>query len=339
MLGTVVEVRAPTPLAADQIRQWWSRCLSEGEADAHHTITLPTTDLPLTDPLAQKLTHEVNLRAVEGAAGAYVMLHAGAVSDDEGGTIGLIAESGVGKTTATVALCRSGWGYVTDETLAIGPDGSVMPLPKPLALVNGTTAKTIVSPDELGLGLAGHQLHLSRLVLLDRDPTRVGPPTIGDVPLLSGVEALVGHSSAVTRLRQPLQAMASHITRCGGLRRVTYREADELGRLMRDLVSDQPVDEHLWWPDPIGRPTQLPMLGADVQDAIGTPDGVLALCGGRPVRLSAAGVVIWGYAAAGCAMAATTAAAAALLVDSTSPSRVVRETVEVLRDVGALRHP
>jgi hypothetical protein len=339
-LGAVVAVEAPTQVVADQVRTWWSRCLAPESARPDATVALPNTELPLTAPLAQKLTHEINLRAIDAGAGSLVMLHAGAVADAGGDTIGLVAESGVGKTTATVALARSGWGYVTDETLAIEPDATVVPLAKPLALVNGTTAKTIVGPDQLGLARTYGSLRLRHLLLLDRDPHHDGTPTVTEVPLLAALDVLVGHSSALVRLRRPLQALASLVTVCGGLHRVTYREADDLAPVLGALTDDAEGEHGCaahWWRDPLGDPAGLPQLGADVRDIVGTPDGALALVNHAPVRLSPVGVIIWGHAAAGRAETDVVRELSGLRPDGQSVPTLVRETMQALQDVGALR--
>ncbi len=71
--------------------------------------------------------------AISGLRGEALMLHASAVALDDGRVIGFVGPSGRGKTTASQALGRT-YGYVTDETLAIRADGSVVAYPKPLSI-------------------------------------------------------------------------------------------------------------------------------------------------------------------------------------------------------------
>ncbi len=61
-------------------------------------------------------------------------MHAGVVSGPRG-LIAIPGRSGLGKTTLVAALVRAGFGYVSDETLAINRDtGHVTPFPRPLGL-------------------------------------------------------------------------------------------------------------------------------------------------------------------------------------------------------------
>ena len=51
------------------------------------------------------------------------MLHAAGIADADGLVVALVGPSGMGKTTASSYLARHGFGYVTDETVSIGPGG------------------------------------------------------------------------------------------------------------------------------------------------------------------------------------------------------------------------
>ena len=68
----------------------------------------------------------------------YVVLHAGGVTLQGAGAI-ISGPSGAGKTTFTAALVRAGFGYLTDEALAIDPvTGLLQPYPKALAIKRGS---------------------------------------------------------------------------------------------------------------------------------------------------------------------------------------------------------
>ena len=164
--------------------QAWSRCLTgprpDGEAEPC------SSDLPFTatlryesalpgagvrhlgsdtfEGLAEAVTSEVTVAAILERAGELTMLHACGVADQNGAVIALVAKSGTGKTTASSQLART-FGYITDETVAIRPDGTVVPYPKPLSVKQATpgAAKLQVGPDELGLkpraGQSPHHVH------------------------------------------------------------------------------------------------------------------------------------------------------------------------------------
>ena len=98
------------------------------------------------------LTARVTLEGIESQHGRLWMLHACGLADPaSGATVVLVAPSGTGKTTAARVLGRT-FGYVSDETVAIGPDGAVVAYPKPLSLLEGgVRPKRQRSPRELGL--------------------------------------------------------------------------------------------------------------------------------------------------------------------------------------------
>ena len=118
------------------------------------------------------LTARVTLEGIEAQHGRLWMLHACGLADPvSGAAVVLVAPSGMGKTTAARVLGRT-YGYLSDETVAIGPDGSIMAYPKPLSLLEGgVRPKRQRSPRELGLVDAPEQPWLAALALLDRrDP-------------------------------------------------------------------------------------------------------------------------------------------------------------------------
>ena len=87
-----------------------------------------------------------------------VLLHAGAVERD-GRVMAITGISGQGKTTLTAALVRAGYGYVTDELVAIDPStGGVEPYPKALDL------------DDEALALLGLDPPIGRIGGLERPP-------------------------------------------------------------------------------------------------------------------------------------------------------------------------
>jgi hypothetical protein len=95
--------------------------------------------LPAYDPswVARFLTWHVN-QAVIGRSSRYVLLHAGMVARRGCGVV-LPGRPEAGKTTLVAGLIRNGFGYVTDEAVAIDPvDLEVAPYPKPLSIDRGS---------------------------------------------------------------------------------------------------------------------------------------------------------------------------------------------------------
>jgi hypothetical protein len=79
--------------------------------------------------------HDVNRRALD--TGEHLILHAGGV---ERGGIGVVFPGDVeaGKTTLIAGLVRAGWGYLTDEGVAVDRENLVIdPYPKPLSIDRG----------------------------------------------------------------------------------------------------------------------------------------------------------------------------------------------------------
>ena len=97
----------------------------------------------------------------------YVVLHAGGVALNGSGVI-ISGPSGAGKTTLTAALVRSGFGYLTDEALAIDPStGLLHPYPKALSIKRGSWEAPGRSPS---VTVGPVTTHLARGA--DRHPTR-----------------------------------------------------------------------------------------------------------------------------------------------------------------------
>ena len=91
---------------------------------------------PAPESLLTSLVQHVNRRAVEGCD--LLTLHAGGV---ESGGMGLVFPGVMeaGKTTLVAGLVRAGFGYLTDEAVAIDRESLLIrPYPKPLSLEPGS---------------------------------------------------------------------------------------------------------------------------------------------------------------------------------------------------------
>ena len=133
VLGRGVVIDSDDPAVVDAIQVAWLRCRS-GDLPREDDLVLTASELrdlvqrDRLDGLATRLTSE----GIKAGIGDKVMLHAAAMSDDSGAVLALVGSFGMGKTTAAVRLTRQILGYVTDEIVAVGPDGAVVPFPRPL---------------------------------------------------------------------------------------------------------------------------------------------------------------------------------------------------------------
>ncbi len=198
---------------------------------------------PTIRSLGDRLSGEITLAALTGMKGEALLLHAAGVALEDGRVIGLIGPSGRGKTTASRSLADR-LAYVTDEALAIRPDLSVVPFPKPLSILGAAGGKDHRSAQELGLKTVdGQALQLAALVLLDRRDG-VDQPVVESVELNPGLAELVSQSSFLVDLPHPLETLAEIIGATGGLRRVVYSEASTLHTALDailDATSEPPV--------------------------------------------------------------------------------------------------
>jgi hypothetical protein len=166
------------------------------------------------------------------------MLHGAVLADPATGRAAVfVGPSGVGKTTLAHALGHV-LGYVTDETAAIEPDGSVRPYPKPLSVrstSDGTRVKAQLSPAELGLVPPPDHPVAVRVILLARR-TDAGPPRLEPVDLLPALAATAEQCSHLQLLDRPLHRLAAVLEPAGGLRRLVYRDAADVVPLAAGLL-------------------------------------------------------------------------------------------------------
>ena len=189
------------------------------------------------DHLLHDLSPVVTERAITRNAGRLLMLHAAGVADRASGAcVALVAPSGTGKTTATQTLARE-LGYASDETVGIRDDLSVVAHPKPLSiLTSADSALKVQTPaSELGLHPAPSGLRLAGVLVLRRDPD--GPDLeVREVRTVLALAELAPQTSYLSRLPRPLHRLADALVATGGLRVVSYREADSLLPVVRELM-------------------------------------------------------------------------------------------------------
>ena len=326
-LGSVVRVELHDSVDEtdrERIRDQWVDLIEDGvEPDVTIRGTLdrssllddtnPAVSAASPEHLAATIATEVTLAGIAGLSGAALMLHAGGVALDDGRVIALVGPSGRGKTTATQALATT-LGYVTDETLAVYPDGTVVPYRKPLSIGKHPETKTPVAASQRGLrGLPDAELRLDAIVVLDRRD-HVETPYVELLPLRDGLNEIVPQTSFLSALSKPLRTLVTTILATGGVRRVVYSEADTLPALVDDMLSagsiesPQLVDVGVSVGD-CGCEAKLNPLGAgetttesdstplyqrkDYRDALSVDDSLVILSHNRVTVLDGLGPVLW----------------------------------------------
>lgn len=328
ILGTQFAVRWGSAVTWQQrasMSSAWARCGSVREPQLPPVPREPTSGKPFTasvtctsvkhdggtfhleaasfEALGENLTSRLTVAAILANAGELTMLHACGVADpDTGAVVALVAKSGTGKTTASAVLART-YGYVTDETVAIDWDGSVLPYPKPLSVKQGAgLPKRQIGPDELELQKTPAQPFIQSIVLLDR--VQGGgrmEPVLERVPLADAVLALIPESSSQGEIEVPLQSLCHLIESVGGVWQVTYSEAEDLPSVLEPLFTTQsrpPVDGPPVWEARATGEDSAPIREGTIQravakDAVAIGGDLLVMLDDEIVRLSGIGPAIW----------------------------------------------
>ena len=334
VLGTPFVVRWGRSVTGEQqerMLQAWSRCLSglmAAPPELPPVPAEPTESQPFSasvsypsneydggtlhvqsasfEGLAEKLSQWVTAAAIQENAGEFILLHAcGAAALDTGGVVALVGKAGSGKTIAAAVLADV-YGYVTDETVAILPDSSVVPYPKPLQVrqVIPGSPTVQVGPDQLGLLPAPRKPFIQSIVLLDRvdaEPGTAPAPVLQRVPTVEAVLALIADSSSQAEVDQPLQTMCRLIDSVGGVWQVTYSEAAELPQVLEPLFRKRTRSRPGWVAPHLGTDFG-PIPAGSVRrvvptDAVAVDGDMLLMLGSEVVRLGGIAPALWEAAA------------------------------------------
>lgn len=299
-LDSVLRLEVTGAELAARLRVEWSRCLVD-EPDPAETAIPVDPGRRGVDAVGYSLATAVTRRAIESAMGRHLMFHAAALTDDRGVALVLVAPSGTGKTTAASTLGASGFGYVTDETVAVTVDGRALPYPKPLSLVCDSGPKRQFGPDELDLGRCPPAPRVGAIVLLDRATGSV-EASLEPLGLIDALLALIPHTSALTRLDRPLQRLCRLIDQCGAVQRLTYAEVSDAHDHLARLLGREPgVSSGTSWAAlaPDGRPLETGehqpgrLRRRPCVDAVRIGDEGVVLVDQTPIRLGPLGLTLW----------------------------------------------
>lgn len=359
VFGAIVAVEVDA-VDRERIRSQWSRCLAGADQPADAEV--PLREHTENHRRDYQLATELTLAGIRQSAGSRLMLHAAGVADQAtGAVIALVAPSGTGKTTAAHWLCSNGFGYVSDETVAIDRDLTVTAYPKPLSVVIDPaepTHKRQEGPDALGLLTAPAQLHLSMIVVLQREPD-AGEPEIEQLPLTEGLLALIPQTSALPAMDQPLGTLADLVVSAGGVLRLRYRDIDQTADILRSALAtpretpelvdrlhpepgaDLPdmYDAAPAAPAPTGNlslestVTRLPYT-----DAIAVDQSIVVLVGSSTVVLDGLGSTIWRHCDHPSAAAALVEHCRHEHGDHADATHLVLDAIEVLHSSGLLHY-
>lgn len=320
ILGELWEL--PDPALADR----WARCLRPGAVGRR----LSGRDLPYY------WTSAATVASIEARAGEWMMFHAAGVSDDQGNVVALIGPSGTGKSTASRKLCRGDFGYVTDETVAVRPDHSVVPFPKPIAVIpEDGGVKVEFGPDELGLRPCGDDLRIAGVSLLERRPDAM-EVVVEEMSLLEGLIALVPHMSALPHVPCALTRLATLADLCGGLYKVTYGDARQLSPAVRQVLA-APPERSTFLRHASGEVGDEPgVQRSHHHDAIELDGEVLILQGSSCVLLQGIGSLAWLAADEPRSLTEICEAVVEAAGDHPDAERLVQEAVDELVSLGVL---
>lgn len=312
VLGSIIRIEVDGTLSQDQIAAlqdpWHSLQVDDDEdvdATVHVTVGKDWNPADATarvgdgglHEVAQSLATAATLQGITELRGRALLLHAAGIALDDGRVIGFIGPSGRGKTTASRELART-FGYVTDETLAVRSDLSVIPYPKPLSVLVGRPPKQSIAADTLGMRpLPFGPLTLAAMVLLDRRAD-ISDAYVEQVDLAEALGSIAPETSSLIALPRPLGDLIDAVQGTGGLRRAVYREAAQLAALVPAILAASRAPEDVEEVVADDGSSAIPAEGAVYRrapwsDAVRIGDRVVVHNGSRVFVLEGLGPALW----------------------------------------------
>lgn len=228
---------------AAEVRRAWSRAITDERPVARvsvaRTADWKVADVAHEDPhvLLERLSQRVTREVLGAGVGRLLMFHASGLADlDTGRSAVFVAPSRTGKTTLAREL-GDRFGYLTDESLAIGEGVEIWPYPKPLSVRFSPDKRRELSADELGLGPTPRVASVARLVLLDRDPALGEVATAEELDDFDAIVELVSQTSSLAKLERPLHRLQKLIGDTGPVVKLHYSSAESVYPIVRELVS------------------------------------------------------------------------------------------------------
>jgi hypothetical protein len=255
-LDVVVRVQVPTAVAATVRRALGFLTESSGSVDPARPAAQLRID---ADPSGAAPFHAINAAgvhivdedvravAIAGVTAAAVMhsrrlcIHAGVLSH-RGGALVIPGSSGHGKTTLVAALVQAGFGYLSDEVLALDRgDATLVPFARPLAIGADVWSLLQLDPadqpasghegfvDPLTIGRLGPATMVSDVVLSRREG---GPPRVDRVTGAEAVAVLLRHSFNHFRAPESSFRLTARMVRDASIWLATYTDAPDLAALL-----------------------------------------------------------------------------------------------------------
>ncbi len=258
VLGVPVDLQFAGPRAAeayDAFAPRWALCLRDNGASAERAVTVTlggpdggsnggsnedgtigSDDLPL---LLQLATQRVTYQAIHANIGSLLMFHAAAVCHPQtGAALVAIAPGGTGKTTVCRTLGR-GRGYLSDETVGVRADNTIVPYPKPLSVRRTDwDAKDETDPRSIGLAAATVTPYVAAILLLARDDEHTGPARLEPLDLFDAIIGMTPETSSLSRLPRPLHRLEELVGGLPVVARAHYTEAASLEVFLGELIGD-----------------------------------------------------------------------------------------------------
>jgi hypothetical protein len=200
-------------------------------------ITLPRSDRPLSPQTSAEVRDRLREVAREAADDTLLLLRAAAVATPGGGVMGLVSDSPELRASVAAELSRRGFGYVTDELLALDEAFGVVAFPEPLAFADDEDQPVLAGPDALGLRSCADVLRLAAMVVVEHDPDRSTPELVriehgADVRLLEPAVVVAPRTWADT-------ALPDLVDEVDGLWRLSYGDVADVAPVLADLLVER----------------------------------------------------------------------------------------------------